>query len=75
MKTHNASLQERITWHNILGVYENQLRKFSEKLKKELRQAHYSGREEICKKLQAPCELAADIIQEHRLSLGNIPKE
>lgn len=74
MKAHNSSVQERTHWDTILGTYENNLRRMSEKLNKELRQAHYSNREELCRKLHASCLKSAEIISHHRLSLGDVPR-
>lgn len=74
MKAHNSSFQERAYWDTILGTYENNLRRLSEKLNKELRQAHYSNREELCRKLHASCEKSAEIISHHRLLLGAVPR-
>lgn len=74
MKAHNSSMQERAYWDSILGTYENNLRKLSEKLNKELRQAHYSAREELCRKVNAACEKPADIIHHHRHLLGDVAR-
>lgn len=70
MKVRNAAVQERAHWDNLLGQYENTLRKMSEKLKKELRDAHYSQREELCRLLETACKAPADIISRYRASLG-----
>ena len=74
MKAHNATMQDRAHWDNILGMYENTLLKMHEKLKRELKEAHYSGREELCSKLKASCEAAAGILHHYRHILGAISR-
>ena len=41
MKASNATMQDRAHWDTILGTYENTLLKMHEKLKRDLREAHY----------------------------------
>ena len=74
MKAHNATMQDRAHWDTILGTYENTLLKLHEKLKRELREAHYSGREEVCRKVKASCESTAGILHHYRHMLGAIPR-
>lgn len=74
MKKNNATTQDFIHWDNILGAYQNSFLKMHEKLNRELREAHYSGRGELCLKIKASCEKTAGIIKNHRYSLGNIPR-
>lgn len=74
MKARNATMQERAYWDNILGKYENLQRTFCKKLKQELREARYSGRDELCAKLEAACEKQAEILHSARHILGTIPR-
>ncbi|MBQ3447709.1 MAG: hypothetical protein IJG37_08715 [Synergistaceae bacterium] len=74
MKTRNATMQDRAYWDTILGTYENTLLRMSEKLKRDLRAAHYSGREELCRKLEASCCRSAEILHHYRHMLGAIPR-
>ena len=74
MKARNATMQDRAHWDNILGMYENTLLKMHEKLKRELREAHYSGREELCSKIKASCEGTAEILHHYRHILGAVPR-
>lgn len=74
MKARNATLQERAHWDTILGTYENTLLKMHEKLKQDLREAHYSGREEVSRKVKASCEKTADLLHHYRHMLGAIPR-
>ena len=74
MKKHNATMQDRAHWDNILGMYENTFLKMHEKLKKELREAHYSDREELCNKIKISCESTAEILHHYRHMLGAIPR-
>ena len=42
MKARNGTTQDLAYWDTILGTYETQLERMPEKLKRELREAHYS---------------------------------
>ncbi len=72
MKARNGTTQDLAYWDTILGTYENQLERMPEKLKRELREAHYSGREEICRQLKGTCMKAAEILHHYRHMLGVI---
>ena len=74
MKTQNATIQDRAHWDTILGTYENTLMKMPQKLKRELKTAHFSGREEICRKVETTCGRAAEILHHYRHLLGVIPR-
>ena len=74
MKARNATMQDRAHWDTILGTYENTLLKMHEKLKLDLREAHYSGREEVCRKVKVSCERTADLLHHYRHMLGAIPR-
>lgn len=74
MKARNATMQDRAYWDTILGTYENTLLRMSEKLKLDLRAAHYSWREELCRKVGASCERTAEILHHYRHLLGAIPR-
>ena len=74
MKARNATMQDRAYWDTILGTYENTLLRMSEKLNRDLRAAHYSGREELCRKVEASCERTAGILHHYRHLLGAIPR-
>ena len=74
VKTRNASMQELAYWDTILGTYENTLLKLHEKLKRELREAHYSGRDELCRKVRISCEKTADLIHHYRHMLGTVQR-
>ena len=53
---------------------ENQLLKMHEKLKRDLRAAHYSGREEVCRKVKTSCDKTAEILHHYRHMLGTIAR-
>lgn len=74
MKSHNATIQDRATWDTILGTYENTLLNMHKKLKRELKSAHFSGRDEICRKVETSCERTAEILHHYRHMLGVIPR-
>ena len=74
MKAQNATMQDRARWDTILGTYENALLKMHEKLKRDLKEAHYSGREEVCRKVKSSCEKTANLLHHYRHMLGAIPR-
>ena len=74
MKRSNATVQDKAYWDTILGTYQNMLLKMHEKLNRELKKAHYSGRDELCRKVKASCEKTAELIHHHRHMLGEVPK-
>ena len=74
MKARNATMQDRAYLDTILGTYENTLLKLHEKLKRDLREAHYSGRDEVCRKVKVSCEKTADLLHHYRHMLGAIPR-
>ena len=75
MKVRNGTVQERLNWDRILGTYQNNLGKFRGKLRRELKEARYGGREELCHEVGMQCERAAEVITHYRLKLGTLPKE
>jgi hypothetical protein len=74
MKAQNATMQDRARWDTILGTYENALLKMHEKLKRDLKEAHYSGREEVCRKVKSSCEKTANQLHHYRHMLGAIAR-
>ena len=74
VKAKNATRQDLVYWDTILGTYENQLLKLHEKLKRDLREAHYSGRDELCRKVRTSCERSAEILHHYRHMLGVIQR-
>ena len=74
MKAHNATMQERAHWDTILGTYQNNLLNMPKKLKKDLREVHFSEYGDVCREVKSLCEKAAHAIQYHRYRLGDIAR-
>ena len=74
MKSRNGTTQDKAHWDNILGQYENTVTKLPDRLKQELRQAHYGGDAEMYDKLKDLCLRVAEEIHHRRHMLGNVAR-